>query len=101
MNLNPEYKAPWIAALRSGHYAQGRNQLRDKLGNYCCIGVLQMVVDGKVQENTSYPSNDWWYNVGNYEGDCKLFRGDGDLTSFNDRDGLTFDQIADLIEYFL
>jgi hypothetical protein len=37
--MNPEVKAQWTAALRSGEYAQGRSQL-SKNGEYCCLGVL-------------------------------------------------------------
>lgn len=37
--LNPEVKAKWVAALRSGKYVQGTGRLcRD--GKYCCLGVL-------------------------------------------------------------
>lgn len=40
MKLNPDVKAKWLAALRSGEYSQGRRQLRTPTGGYCCIGVL-------------------------------------------------------------
>jgi hypothetical protein len=37
--MNPEVKAAWIAALRSGKYKQGRQALR--VGDFfCCLGVL-------------------------------------------------------------
>jgi hypothetical protein len=37
--MNPEIKAMWVAALRSGDYKQGRELLKE--GNqYCCLGVL-------------------------------------------------------------
>lgn len=37
--MNPEIKAKWVAALRSGEYKQGRGQLR--IGDrFCCLGVL-------------------------------------------------------------
>ena len=37
--MNPEVKAKWVAALRSGEYKQTEGQLRD--GNkFCCLGVL-------------------------------------------------------------
>lgn len=42
--MNPELKAKWIAALRSGKYAQTSSALRDSVG-YCCVGVLADVVD--------------------------------------------------------
>ena len=37
--MNPEIKALWITALRSGEYKQGRSSLNvdDK---FCCLGVL-------------------------------------------------------------
>ena len=38
--MNPEIKAQWIAALRSGEYRQGRNTLRDAKDRFCCLGVL-------------------------------------------------------------
>lgn len=37
--MNPDVKVKWIAALRSGDYAQTHGTLRDKDG-YCCLGVL-------------------------------------------------------------
>ena len=37
--MNPEIKAKWIAALRSGEYKQTQGVLRDRKG-YCCLGVL-------------------------------------------------------------
>ena len=37
--MNPEVKAEWVAALRSGKYEQGRNKLWGAQG-FCCLGVL-------------------------------------------------------------
>jgi len=37
--MNPEVKAQWTAALRSGEYEQGHNALANS-GRYCCLGVL-------------------------------------------------------------
>lgn len=37
--MNPEFKQPWIDALRSGKYEQGRNALC-KDNKFCCLGVL-------------------------------------------------------------
>lgn len=39
----------WLAALRSGKYKQTQNHL-EKDGGYCCLGVLQCVVDGTVEK---------------------------------------------------
>lgn len=38
--MNPEIKAEWVAALRSGKYTQGKNVLRDEYDAFCCLGVL-------------------------------------------------------------
>lgn len=50
--MNPELKAKWIAALRSGNYAQCRAALKDRIDHknpghygYCCLGVL-LAVEG-------------------------------------------------------
>jgi hypothetical protein len=44
MPMNPEIKAEWVAALRSGQYVQGTRQLRvvgaDGFTTFCCLGVL-------------------------------------------------------------
>jgi hypothetical protein len=37
--MNPEVKARWVAALRSGEYEQTTDFLKDKDG-HCCLGVL-------------------------------------------------------------
>lgn len=39
--MNPEVKAAWVAALRSGDYKQTKFKLRDvSTGGFCCLGVL-------------------------------------------------------------
>jgi hypothetical protein len=38
--MNPEIKAQWVAALRSGEYKQGMGMLKTLDGEYCCLGVL-------------------------------------------------------------
>lgn len=37
--MNKEIADRWVAALRSGDYAQGRGKLR-RGSRYCCLGVL-------------------------------------------------------------
>ncbi len=37
--MNPELKAKWLRALRSGDYSQCRKDLRDA-DSFCCLGVL-------------------------------------------------------------
>lgn len=38
--MKKEIAEQWIAALRSGDYKQGRQQLRSKNNEFCCLGVL-------------------------------------------------------------
>ncbi len=45
MGMNPEIKASWVAALRSGEYDQGEgllkfNETETEKASYCCLGVL-------------------------------------------------------------
>lgn len=38
--LPAEFKAKWVAALRSGEYKQGQGELWNEQNNcYCCLGV--------------------------------------------------------------
>lgn len=37
--MNPEVKAVWLTALRSGEYEQGTGKLSSE-GKFCCLGVL-------------------------------------------------------------
>ena len=39
LDMNPEIRAQWCAALRSGEYRQAQGQLRRGDG-HCCLGVL-------------------------------------------------------------
>lgn len=39
LEMNPEIRARWAAALRSGKYPQTHGRLRDG-GGFCCLGVL-------------------------------------------------------------
>lgn len=47
--IDPELKAEWVSALRSGEYKQGGGQLASKDSEtneirHCCLGVLKCVV---------------------------------------------------------
>lgn len=37
--LDPEVKAKWVEALRSGRYKQGQHVLQTPDGKFCCLGV--------------------------------------------------------------
>lgn len=47
--LPPDFKAKWVAALRSGEYKQGRGQLRNHNNEYCCLGVACIVTGYEVE----------------------------------------------------
>ena len=52
--MNRELMKKWIAALRSGEYAQGKDYLYhpDENGDeaYCCLGVLQ-AIEPRIEQN--------------------------------------------------
>lgn len=123
--MNPEVKALWLEALRSGRYDQGVGNL--KAGDpdnpaYCCLGVLcelaanaGVIPPGKrIEEdphNTNYyfqGENEFlpdevmtWANLdsnnGAYQDDAEIWLVDQCLTDQNDN-GMPFTHLADLIE---
>lgn len=40
LEMNPQVRAMWTAALRSGEYTQGVGGLRNNADEFCCLGVL-------------------------------------------------------------
>lgn len=42
LKMQPELKAKWVAALRSGEFKQGKERL-EKDGRFCCLGVLNRI----------------------------------------------------------
>lgn len=127
--MNPAKKAQWITALRSGEYPQGTGALRfkpfDKDMTYCCLGVLsdingcewdgdwarygeggrvesavlprELAIELGIDKNPE-PFLDGYDNLDTPDGALSL--GLLSLATLND-DGFTFDQIADIIEYFM
>lgn len=100
--LDPELKAKWIAALRSGEYKQAKGVLWDRTNDsYCCHGVLCRVL-GKDDEYILA-------NLGmipNFDGYPEILRpinglDEGDigrhLAALNDT-GISFNEIANWIE---
>lgn len=120
----------WITALRSGQYAQATGKLRAKLGveadgtvceGFCCLGVVE---DLYAQQGMGeWDAHRHFTYAGHVEDSIllmsiarQLFGNERDQTGviweLEDRDGnptslatandagLTFPQIADLIEYF-
>lgn len=120
--MNAEWKARWIKALRSGKYQQARNQLCvvEPSPAFCCLGVLCDISQLGRWTASGYRQ------LGGYEAAITLLpefvmnltglddqagrfdlpepeRDTGiafaSLTHLNDS-GFTFEQIADIIEYF-
>lgn len=124
--LKPEFKAKWVAALRSGEYVQGKGSLfmpASALLNkfdkdcYCCLGVgakaaglsyYQEGADGEYARSLGLPNHDemlvyWWVRKPNKPMDVDsprvMFRGKWRrLTELNDDLNVPFTEIADLIE---
>ena len=105
--MNPEIKAKWVEALRSGRYRQGKSVLcrPSTTGelHYCCLGVL-----GEEMGLLSKQGHcDWksWGAEGNLgsipDNDAEELGLDGKqspLIGMNDREGKSFNEIADWIE---
>ena len=49
--LPTKFKEPWLTALRSGKYKQGKGFLRSKEGRYCCLGVAHEVWGGQWRDD--------------------------------------------------
>lgn len=125
--LDPEFKYMWTMMLRSGRYKQGRGYLHNITeGTYCCLGVA-CELDGTAERSGTEIGFFNSFEVETYDGSGRvlpsfmiykygfvgepgvlpvdiLYR-DGtyncpSLTQLNDN-GFTFDQIADMIDFFL
>jgi len=127
VTLDPDIKAEWIADLRSGNYSQTKGYLANSEG-HCCLGVLsEQAVRKSVAEK--FPAGDTmeFRSPGSLSGsrscltdgiarwagmtysdsvtayglfpfrdrdDCRVY-----LDTLND-EGMSFNQIADLIDYW-
>lgn len=53
----------WDTLLRSGNYEQAIGKLYDGNNGYCCLGLLELALDGKVEsicgEVQTLPSMEW------------------------------------------
>lgn len=93
--MDPEFKAQWLEALRSGRYPQGRGALRRE-GYYCCLGVLADVIDPTEWDDYS----DTWMTDGLHLACVDVLPDEvqADLVLMNDTHGLSFQHIANWIE---
>jgi hypothetical protein len=103
-------KNKWLNALRSGEYDQATGALYDDNidgdGNpgFCCLGVLQHCLTGGVEFDGgisgAVPSDEWLDEFNIKTNDFQVFYKDDvqTLADLNDCEGLTFKQIANIIE---
>ena len=111
-----ENRAKWVAALRSGEFVQGTDNLENKDGSMCCLGVLCKVMGSErsinAQDIIMYGDK---FNMADqhavdavgltneagdfsYEAKKKLNLDYASLWQLNDHANLTFNEIADIIE---
>lgn len=109
---NRELIQKWVTALRSGEYKQGRGHLRDG-DEYCCLGVLCDIsgagkwrndatvfvhFDGEEASTMPPPSIRRLVGIGaSWQVTTKEGRREP-LSYLNDDTGLSFGEIADLVE---
>jgi hypothetical protein len=108
--MSEEHADKWLTALRSDEYEQGSSYLCSLDEKYCCLGLLQKVLDGNVETNCngspkSLPSKDWLAAHG-----ITFLADDGvididpylpyleDTASYVNDAGATFNTIANAIE---
>lgn len=97
--MQEKYKGPWIEALRSGKYKQGRRTLCWD-NTYCCLGVLAEI-NGHLQK-TPFINKSCYTCYDTLPSDLAMEFGINgvmyDLMDMNDNKKWTFNQIADWIE---
>lgn len=117
--MHPDLKGPWLEALRSGEYVQGKQALRSaepEGARYCCLGVLSEVAAkaGLIERDTAGGGVNGGHRgykttADTYYSDTmpsvemnQLFRLNsataGALAGMNDSEGKTFLEIADWVE---
>lgn len=106
LKINKRQLKKWIAALDSGKYKQGKNNLHNECG-YCCLGVGCEVlipekllsinadgfIDGGIVEHQPAAPK-WFKEIDDDFRDITETR----LTILNDDRGFTFPEIATLLE---
>lgn len=98
--IDPEFKAEWVAALRSCRYAQGKGYLRTAENTFCCLGVACDLIDPNIWTEFNLHAyqhgNGFVYMPSDSYGID--FEAAVHLSELNDKHGYTFHQIADWIE---
>ena len=117
----------WLEALRSLNFVQGTNYLRNKDNSFCCLGVLQMCIDGVTEPpdaeddpdvvSARLPSLKWleqnniafYDHIGNFRtgllpNPIVIYTDDfgepkqDDIATLNDSGAFSFKRLADIIE---
>jgi hypothetical protein len=96
--MNPELKAKWVAALRSGKYEQERGDI-GRGNKLCCLGVLS-VVSGERRISNGVPGVLFWVDYIKTDHMTLVALNDGDPDNGN-AGAKSFAQIADYIEEHL
>lgn len=117
--MDPEKKAAWTQALRSGEFTQGYGALYDSTrGGYCCLGVLcELAAKAGVVEKVNANGAVFYKGTGIDQENCHLPKAvqewagldtpspiayhegmDRPLAGINDAGRANFTIIADLIE---
>lgn len=101
--MEPHFLAAWLKALRSGNYKQRQGRLRWR-DAFCCLGVACDVLDpdgwvGSCHQGMLFTPSSEVRRQG--PGGMLIYaRGYAvAIQTLNDTVGLSFDEIADLIEY--
>ena len=99
---NQEILKKWVEALRSGKYKQGGGYMYEPIDNtYCCVGVLYVVAGCPIQKisDAHVPNSSIIGEVPFFQAMHKTV--DTTFYQMNDYLGLSFNQIADVIEKFM
>lgn len=109
MKINKEVKEKWVAALRSGEYTQCRGSFQ-RDNTYCVIGVLldiyrkekqhtDLAWDGELKNWAGLPTFCTYpFHVVHRTEWLGLVKERESLMYLNDIEGLSFKELADLIE---
>lgn len=102
--MNPEVKSWWVQSLRSCTHGQAKGCLKDKHGNFCVLGVLcdiyRVQVGGFASFITEFLPHRVmeWAGLGSSNPVLLYNRRRYTIAALNDEAGLSFPELADLIQ---
>lgn len=96
MSMNPEIKALWVKALRSGEYRQTHGLLYHN-GGYCCIGVLGKALGVQLENKLPRDLRTSVLDIQAME-KAQLSSDEADAFALMNDEGYSFVAIADKIE---